>query len=52
MLWKVRATNLNKMRQIIKVAIFTGAFGFFAYRVATDSGTFAQGVLCALPFAC
>ena len=40
------------MRQIIKVAIFVGAFGFFAYRVATHSGTFAQSVLCALPYAC
>ncbi len=40
------------MGQIIKVAIFTGAFGIFAYRVATYSGTLAQSLACALPFAC
>ncbi len=40
------------MEQIIKITIFIGAFGYFAYRVATYSGTLAQGLICALPFAC
>jgi len=40
------------MGQIIKVAIFTCVFGYFAYRFATYSGTFAQAVVCAIPFAC
>ena len=40
------------MGQIIKVAIFTGVFGFYAFRFATYSGTVAPSVVCAIPFAC
>ncbi len=40
------------MGQIIKVALFICVFGFFAFRFATYSGTFAQAVVCAIPFAC
>ncbi len=40
------------MGQVIKVAIFIGMFGFFGYRFATYSGTLAQSLICALPFAC
>jgi len=40
------------MGQVLKVAVFTGLFGVFAYRVATYSGSLAQSVVCALPFAC
>ncbi len=49
---EIKSKNLNKMRQIFKVVVFTGAFGFFAYRFATYSGTFAQSMICALPYAC
>ncbi len=49
---EIKAKNLNNMQQIFKVAVFTGVFGFYAYRFATYSGTFTQSVVCAIPYAC